>query len=102
MNGEKVLNVENLQVSFEVHSGEVEAVRGSTFSLEKGETLAIVGESGSGKSVTAQSLMKLIDTPPGKYKDGSIMFEDQDIMSKSDKEMDQVRGKDIGMIFKTR
>ena len=67
--------------------------------LYKGETLAIVGESGSGKSVTAQTLMKLIPMPPGKITGGQILFDGTDIVSKTEKEMEKIRGKEISMIF---
>ena len=71
---EKILEVKNLHVSFKTYGGEVKAVRGVTFDLYKGETLAIVGESGCGKSVSAQSIMRLIPNPPGKITHGSILF----------------------------
>ncbi|WP_349410257.1 ABC transporter ATP-binding protein [Pseudalkalibacillus sp. SCS-8] len=96
---EKILDVNNLQVSFQTYGGSVQAVRGVSFHVNKGETLAIVGESGSGKSVTAQSIMKLIPMPPGEFKDGSIMFNGEDIIKKNDVQMEAIRGKDIGMIF---
>ena len=94
-----LLEVENLHVSFQTYGGEVHAVRGVSFSLEKGETLAIVGESGSGKSVTAQSIMRLIPTPPGIIKEGEIRFDGKDLLSLSEKEMFGIRGSEIGMIF---
>ncbi|BDG48387.1 MULTISPECIES: ABC transporter ATP-binding protein [Parageobacillus] len=96
---EKLLEVKNLEVSFQTYGGEVQAVRGVSFYLNKGETLAIVGESGSGKSVTSQTIMRLIPTPPGKIKNGQIIFDGEDLIKKTDKEMEQIRGKDIGMIF---
>lgn len=96
---EKLLEVKNLEVSFQTYGGEVQAVRGVSFYLNKGETLAIVGESGSGKSVTSQTIMRLIPTPPGKIKNGQIIFDGEDLVKKTDKEMEQIRGKDIGMIF---
>jgi oligopeptide transport system ATP-binding protein len=96
---EKILDVKNLQVHFKTYGGEVEAVRDVSFQLNKGETLAIVGESGSGKSVTAQTIMRLIPQPPGMIKNGQIMFDGHDIVKKTDKEMEHIRGKDIGMIF---
>ncbi|KAA9027557.1 ABC transporter ATP-binding protein [Niallia endozanthoxylica] len=96
---EKLLEVKNLNVSFQTYGGDVKAVRGVTFDLYKGETLAIVGESGSGKSVTAQTLMQLIPKPPGKITGGQILLEGQDIVSKSEKEMESIRGKEISMIF---
>jgi oligopeptide transport system ATP-binding protein len=96
---EKLLEVKNLEVSFQTYGGEVQAVRGVSFHLNKGETLAIVGESGSGKSVTSQTIMRLIPTPPGKIKNGQIIFNGEDLVKKTDKEMEQIRGKDIGVIF---
>ncbi|MYL32231.1 ATP-binding cassette domain-containing protein [Pontibacillus yanchengensis] len=96
---EKILDVKDLKVSFDTHGGEVEAVRGVNFHLNKGETLAIVGESGSGKSVTTKALMGLIPSPPGKIKNGEILFEGKDLTKLSDRAMSKVRGKDISMIF---
>lgn len=96
---EKLLEVKNLEVSFQTYGGEVQAVRGVSFHVNKGETLAIVGESGSGKSVTSQTIMRLIPTPPGKIKNGQIIFNGEDLVKKTDKEMEAIRGKDIGMIF---
>ncbi|WP_318505085.1 ABC transporter ATP-binding protein [Bacillus sp. T3] len=96
---EKLLEVKDLNISFHTYGGEVQAVRGVSFDVYKGETLAIVGESGSGKSVTAQSLMKLIPMPPGKITGGRILFNGEDIVPKTDKEMEKVRGKEISMIF---
>lgn len=95
----KVLEVKNLHVSFDTHAGEVKAVRGVDFHLTKGETLAIVGESGSGKSVTTKTLMRLIPNPPGRIKEGQMLFEGKDLVKLSEKEMEKVRGKEISMIF---
>ena len=67
----KIIDVENLQVSFHTYAGEVQAVRSVSFFAEKGKTLAIVGESGCGKSVTSKAIMGLIATPPGEIKAGS-------------------------------
>lgn len=96
---EKILDVKDLHVSFHTYAGEVKAVRGVSFHVGKGESLAIVGESGCGKSVTSQTIMKLIPMPPGQIKQGQILFQGEDIVKKSDKEMEKVRGKDMGMIF---
>jgi oligopeptide transport system ATP-binding protein len=96
---EKLLEVKDLEVSFQTYAGEVKAVRGVNFDLYKGETLAIVGESGSGKSVTSQTIMKLIPMPPGKISNGQILFDGEDLVPKTNKEMEKIRGKDIGMIF---
>ncbi|MEH7239265.1 ABC transporter ATP-binding protein [Bacillus sp. JJ1562] len=96
---EKLLEVKDLEVAFQTYAGEVKAVRGVNFDLYKGETLAIVGESGSGKSVTSQTIMKLIPMPPGKITNGQILFDGEDLVPKTNKEMEKIRGKDIGMIF---
>ncbi|WP_044641930.1 ABC transporter ATP-binding protein [Risungbinella massiliensis] len=95
----KILDVRDLHVSFHTYSGEVKAVRGVSFDVEKGETLAIVGESGCGKSVTSQAIMKLILTPPGEYKEGQILYQGKDIVPMSEKELEKIRGKEIAMIF---
>ena len=96
---EKVLEVNDLHVSFKTYGGEVKAVRGVTFDLHRGETLAIVGESGCGKSVTSQSIMRLIPEPPGKFDGGSILFKGKDLSKLKDSEMRKIRGSDISMIF---
>lgn len=94
----KLLEVKDLKVSFNTYNGEVQAVRGVSFDLNKGETLAIVGESGSGKSVTSKSLMQLLPKPNGFIKSGEILFEGQDITKMSNKAMQKIRGRDISMI----
>jgi len=96
---EKVLQVKNLHVSFTTYGGEVKAVRGVSFDLHKGETLAIVGESGCGKSVTSQSIMRLIPEPPGRITQGSVLFKGKDLTKVSEPEMRKIRGADISMIF---
>ncbi len=95
----KILEIHNLHISFKTFGGEVQAVRGVNLDLYEGETLAIVGESGCGKSVTASSIMRLIPTPPGQIKEGSILFKGQDMTKWSDKKMRGIRGVDISMIF---
>ncbi|WP_026907821.1 ABC transporter ATP-binding protein [Paucisalibacillus globulus] len=95
----KILSVKDLSVNFETYKAEVQAVRKVSFDLHEEETLAIVGESGSGKSVTAQSIMRLIPMPPGKFVSGSIEFNGEDLIEKSEKQMESIRGKEIGMIF---
>ena len=95
----KILQVKDVHVSFKTYGGEVKAVRGVSFDLYEGETLAIVGESGCGKSVTSQSIMKLIPEYAGKVHHGSILFNERDLTKLSDKEMRSVRGADISMIF---
>lgn len=98
-NMEPLLKVNELSVSF--HSGEREfqAVREVSFEVRKGETLGIVGESGSGKSVTARSIMRLLASPPSQMKNGEILFKGVDLANKTQKEMESIRGRDIGMIF---
>ncbi len=95
----KLLEVKDLKVSFNTYNGEVHAVRGVTFDLNKGETLAIVGESGSGKSVTSNAIMRLLPEPHGFIKEGQILLEGVDLAKKSSKEMQKIRGKDISMVF---
>jgi len=99
MERERILEVKDLAISFKTYGGEVQAIRGVNFHLNKGETLAIVGESGSGKSVTSQAIMRLIPMPPGYFKRGEILFDGQDIVKKTEKQMQTIRGKDISMIF---
>ncbi|MBU3570356.1 ABC transporter ATP-binding protein [Priestia aryabhattai] len=96
---EKMIQIKNLHVQFSTYGGQVQAVRGVSFDLHKGETLAIVGESGCGKSVTSQSIMRLIPTPPGRITKGSILFKGQDLTKLSEKKMRDIRGADISMIF---
>ncbi|MEJ8776982.1 ABC transporter ATP-binding protein [Pseudogracilibacillus sp. ICA-222130] len=95
----KVLEVKDLSVSFHTYGGEVQAVRKVNFDLCEKETLAIVGESGSGKSVTVQSIMRLLAMPPGEFKTGEILLDGENLIDKSEKQMEKIRGKDIGMIF---
>ncbi|WP_168121393.1 ABC transporter ATP-binding protein [Paenibacillus sp. HB172176] len=94
-----LLEVKDLSVSFDIYSGEVQAIRDISFHVKKGESVAIVGESGSGKSVTAQTIMRLNPSPPSRIKHGSIKFEGQELLTLSEKEMQKVRGNKIGMIF---
>jgi oligopeptide/dipeptide ABC transporter ATP-binding protein len=94
-----LLTIDNLQVNFKTYGGEVKAVRGVSFHVEKGETVAIVGESGCGKSVTAQAIMGLIPNPPGRIVGGKVVFEGTEISSLSKKELLGIRGTQIGMVF---
>ena len=96
---DKLLEVKDLHVSFKTYAGEVKAVRGINFEVGKGECVGIVGESGCGKSVTSQSIMQLLKTPPALYKQGSILFEGEDLLKKTEKEMQSIRGNSISMIF---
>lgn len=96
---EKILEVNDLELSFHTFAGEVKAIRGVNFDLKKGETLAIVGESGSGKSVTTKAIMRLLPESSSEFKNGQILFDGKDLTKLSDKEMQKIRGKDISMIF---
>ncbi len=94
-----ILEVSDLQTYFYTRSGLVKAVDGVSFSLKRGETLAIVGESGCGKSVTALSLMRLVADPPGRIVGGSIRLDGLDLLGLDAATMRKVRGKEISMIF---
>lgn len=96
---EKILQVKDLNISFHTFAGEVQAIRGVSFDLLKGETLAIVGESGSGKSVTTKSIMRLLPEHNSEIKAGEILFEGKDLTKLTDKQMQKIRGKEISMIF---
>ena len=95
---ERLLEVKNLKTYFYTPGKVIPAVDGVSFHIDKGETLCIVGESGSGKSVTSLSIMQLVQCPPGKYVEGEILFEGQDILKKTENEMCGIRGNDISMI----
>lgn len=95
---EKILEINNLHVSFQTYAGKVQAVRGVSLTLNKGETLALVGESGSGKSVTCRSIMGLL-SKNGSIDCGQIIFDGKDLLSKTNREMQNIRGKEIAMVF---
>lgn len=95
---ERLLEVKNLKTEFKTNVGQVHAVRGVSFYLDKGEALGIVGESGCGKSVTMMSIMRLL-ADNGKIADGEIHFDGKDLSKAKDSDMDSIRGNDIGMIF---
>lgn len=95
---ENILEVKDLEINFKTYSGDVQAIRKVNFDLKHGETLAIVGESGSGKSVTVRTVMRLLANN-AEVKGGQILFNGEDLLKKSEKEMQGIRGKDIAMIF---
>lgn len=97
--GEYLIEVQDLKTYFKTKAGRVRAVDGVSFAVQAGEKVAIVGESGCGKSVTALSIMRLIEQPPGEYIDGSIRFEGQDLLELPESAMRKIRGGQIGMIF---
>ena len=97
---EKLLDVNNLRVSFNTYAGEVKAVRGVSFELNEGETLAFVGESGCGKTVTAKAIMRLLQKPFAEIKEGSqVVYRGQDVLKMSKKELQSYRGDEVSMIF---
>lgn len=96
----KILEIKDLRVSYHTYAGEVQSVRGVSFDVNEGETIAIVGESGCGKSVTAKTIMGLISTPPGEIKAGSeILYLGQNILEQPEKEWEKYRGAKCSMIF---
>lgn len=94
----KILQVEEMHTSFYTHVGEVKAVRGISFDLDRGEAIGIVGESGCGKSVTMMSILRLL-TDTGKIKSGKALFNGIDLTQLTNKEMSKIRGNEISMIF---
>ena len=94
-----LLEVRNLGVTFPTPKGPFHAVRGVSWSVARGETLAILGESGSGKSVSASTVMNLIDTPPAIISSGEILFHGRDLLKESSEARRQVNGKSVSMIF---
>lgn len=93
-----LLEVKNLSTHFKTKDGVVKAVDNVSFTIDRGEVLGVVGESGSGKSVTALSILRLVQSP-GKIASGEILFDGKDLLKLSDKEIRKVRGRDIAMIF---
>ena len=93
-----ILEVEDLTVSFHLKRGTLTAVKGTTFTIERGQTFGLVGESGSGKSVTARAIMRLIRTPPGQTS-GKVVLDGQNVFDLSSKEIETIRGSKIAMVF---
>ena len=98
MNKEKILEVKDLKINFKTDNGIVQAVRGVSFDLSKGETLCIVGESGSGKSVTSKAIMGIL-AANAIIGGGSIMYNGENLLEVSEDEFHRIRGHKIGMIF---
>lgn len=95
-----LLSVEDLRITFRPEDRQaIQAVRGVSFAVEAGETLAIVGESGSGKSVTAMALTRLLPAPPAEYDSGRILLRGRDVLRMTDSELRRVRGKEIAYVF---
>ncbi|WP_078382077.1 ABC transporter ATP-binding protein [Sutcliffiella halmapala] len=96
---ETLLEVKELEVNFPVYGGSVQAVRGATFHVNKGETLALVGESGSGKSVTAQSIIGMVSRKDGTKLNGAIHFKGKNVLEMEKRELYKIRGSEIGFVF---
>ncbi|MBL8965936.1 MAG: ABC transporter ATP-binding protein [Spirochaetaceae bacterium] len=99
MTDEVILQVKDLRTYFHVDEGIVKAVDGVSFNLRKGETLGIVGESGSGKSVTNLSIINMIPNPPGRIAGGEVLFMGKDLLKMNIKQLREIRGNKISMIF---
>ncbi|MCA3748566.1 MAG: ABC transporter ATP-binding protein, partial [Rubrobacter sp.] len=99
MHNDVILRVRDLRVSFSTYAGRVEAVRGVSFDLRRGETLAIVGESGSGKSVTAKSIMRLLPEANSTIEGGEALFDGRDLLKIPERQMRGIRGRRISMVF---
>ena len=94
-----LLDIKNLTIHFHAAEGTVQAVNGIDLSIEKGSTLGLVGETGAGKTTTALGILRLIQSPPGKIESGQILYNGEDLLEKSEKQMQKIRGKEISMIF---
>jgi peptide/nickel transport system ATP-binding protein len=94
-----LLEVNDLKIHYLTDDGDVCAVNGIDFSLEKGDTIGLVGETGAGKTTTALGIMRLVPDPPGKILSGNIMFDGENLLTKSKAEMRKIRGNQISMIF---
>ena len=94
-----LIQIENLRTRFHTEDGVVNAVNGVSYKMAQGEVLGVVGESGCGKSVHALSIMRLIQIPPGEIYEGKIWFDGRDLLSLDEKEIRQIRGRDIAMVF---
>jgi len=99
MSREVLINVKNLSVAFRAGGATTTAVKGVSFRINRGETVALVGESGSGKSVSALSILKLLPYPPASHPTGEIFFEGKDLLKASETELKRIRGGRISMIF---
>ena len=94
-----LLDVKNLNIVYSTSDGVVYALNDANLQIKRGETLGLVGETGAGKTTLARGIMRLIPHPPGEIRSGEIMYEDQDILKLTEKEMRQMRGRQISMIF---
>ena len=99
MNANTLLRVDDLTVGFKTEQGSVRVVENVSFDVAAGKTVGLVGESGCGKSVTAQTIMRLLPSPPSRIENGRILFEGEDLAQASLKRMQKIRGDRIGMVF---
>src|SRR3954451_11159945 len=97
--GARLLEVRDLHIEFRTTEGVANVINGVTYHLDAGETLAVLGESGSGKSVTAQAIMGILGTPPGHVAGGQILYQGRDLLTMKEDQRQQIRGKEIAMIF---
>ena len=97
--GTPLLEVKNLSIHFHLKRGTLAAAQNISFSLQESETFGIVGETGCGKTVTSLSILRLIPSPPGEIVSGEILFEGEDLLKKSAREMEKIRGRKISMVF---
>ena len=98
-NGQRILKVRDLSVSFATNNGPAKVIEEVSFSMDHGQTLGLVGESGCGKSVTAMSIIRLLPSPPSRVESGQVIFDGQDLLKLDDAAMRNIRGNRIGMIF---
>ena len=99
MNKERLLEINNLSISFKTDDGEIPTIKDVSMHINEGEIITVVGESGSGKSVTIRSIMRLIAAPPAVYTGGEIVYKGKDLLKASEEEMRRLRGSEISMIF---
>jgi len=99
MNKERLLEINNLSISFKTDDGEIPTIKNVSMHINEGEIITVVGESGSGKSVTIRSIMRLIAAPPAVYTGGEIVYKGKDLLKASEEEMRRLRGSEISMIF---
>src|SRR5882757_8781897 len=96
---EALLDIRDLRTWFKTDDGMVQAVDGVDIRIDRGETVGIVGESGCGKTVTARSVLQLIDMPPGRFESGQILWQGRDLIPLAPAEMDKIRAREIAIIF---
>jgi len=99
LGNDEILKVKGLKTYFHTDDGVVKAVDGVDFDIRKGETMGLVGESACGKSVTSLSIIRLVESPPGKIEEGEIFYKGENLLKISEEKMRTVRGNEISMIF---